>query len=164
MHEKHGFNGKDRIYRIWVAMRQRCEKPYTSNFARYGAQGVRVCEEWNSSFPAFRAWALANGYADALSIDRIDPNGNYTPENCRWATAQQQATNQRTACLVEVDGVTLTVAEWAKLKGFHLTTLYRRYRKGIRGKDFLAPSVPKLPPMSVPKRKKAPPPEGSGAK
>lgn len=150
MHEFHGYTQKDRLYRIWVAMRQRCSKPYRSNYAAYGGRGIKVCQEWDTSFTAFKAWADSSGYAEHLSIDRKDPDGDYTPDNCRWATAQEQATNQRTSCYVEVDGVTLTVAEWARLKGFHLTTLYRRYRKGIRGREFLAPSIPKPPPMSIP--------------
>lgn len=152
MNEKHGYNGRHRIYRIWVAMRQRCEKQYSSHFAAYGGRGINVCHEWKTSFPAFLSWATAHGYNDSLSIDRINPNGDYTPENCRWATPQEQACNQRTSCYVEVDGVTKTVAEWSKHKGIHLTTLYRRYRKGITGKEFLLPTIPKPPPIKIPKR------------
>lgn len=149
MNERHGYNGKDRIYRIWVAMRQRCEKTYRSNYALYGQRGITVCNEWNGSFLAFKAWADETGYRDDLSIDRIDPDGNYHPGNCRWATAQEQSTNQRNNCYVEVDGVKKTVAEWARDRGFHLTTLYRRYRQGIRGSEFLKPSVKKPKPITI---------------
>lgn len=149
MHEFHGFSGKDRIYRIWVAMRQRCAKTYRSNYAEYGGRGIRVCPEWDGSFIAFKAWADANGYAANLSIDRIDTNGDYTPANCRWATPKEQADNQRSACVVTVGGVTKTVAQWALDEGFHLTTLYRRYHKGVRGEEFLAPSKPRAPAITV---------------
>lgn len=149
MNERHGYNGKHRLYRIWVAMRQRCEKTYRSGYSSYGLRGITVCDEWANSFLAFKAWAESTGYTDCLSIDRIDPNGNYHPANCRWATVQEQAVNKRNSCYVEVDGVTKTVAEWAYERGFHLTTLYRRYRQGIRGREFLKPSVKKPKPISI---------------
>ena len=110
-----------------------------------------VCAEWNSSFPAFRDWAEQSGYKPKLSIDRIDVNGNYCPSNCRWATIAEQAANKRLdrGCLVEVNGKTKTVHVWAKETGIHLTTLYRRYRNGVTGPDFLVKPVPKPPPITL---------------
>lgn len=84
-----------RIYNIWACMKQRCECANVPNYKYYGAKGVSVCDEWSNSFESFYNWAIANGYRDDLSIDRINPYGNYCPENCRWATAEEQACNKR---------------------------------------------------------------------
>lgn len=86
---------KHRLYKIWHAMRIRCNNPTNPNYRFYGAKGVAICEEWQNSFTAFRDWALSHGYADNLSIDRIDPFGNYCPDNCRWVTMQIQYKNKR---------------------------------------------------------------------
>lgn len=84
-----------RIYKIWLGMRQRCNNPNDKDYGLYGGRGISVCEEWDNSSEAFIEWAKANGYSDGLSIDRVDTNGNYCPENCRWATSTQQARNKR---------------------------------------------------------------------
>ena len=94
---KHGLAKKERLYNIWVCMKQRCRDENASNYRYYGGRGISVCDEWRSDYTKFREWALSHGYKDDLTIDRIDVNENYCPENCRWITiAEQQRNTTRT--------------------------------------------------------------------
>jgi hypothetical protein len=98
---RHGDGAKDgnryrvRLYDIWHGMRQRCRNPNTRNFHNYGGRGITVCDEWNDSYEAFRAWSLAHGYADHLTIDRINNDSGYEPANCRWTTYSENLRNKR---------------------------------------------------------------------
>ncbi len=89
----HGGKGT-RLYNIWKNARQRCRNPKTPDYYLYGARGVKFSTEWDD-FAAFRDWALQNGYTEDLTLDRIDPDGDYCPKNCRWATWLEQRHNQR---------------------------------------------------------------------
>ncbi len=83
------------IYNVWRCMKQRCNNPNASGYKNYGGRGISVCNEWEKSSEAFYDWALANGYAPGLQIDRIDNDGNYEPSNCRWVTPKENASNRR---------------------------------------------------------------------
>ena len=94
-------------------MRYRCSNPKRHGYEYYGGKGVTVCPEWNE-YLIFRKWSLANGYKEFLELDRIDPNGNYCPENCRWVTPKINNNNKRNNVYMTAFGETKTVAEWSE--------------------------------------------------
>ena len=124
----------DRLFRIWTSMRSRCRNAKTPEYKWYGAKGVKVCKEWDENYLAFKQWAYANGYDDTAkmhycSIDRIDPDGDYCPENCRWADIQTQASNKTNVRLIEYNGEKCSISEWARRYGIHPDTLRWRLKK-----------------------------------
>lgn len=118
-----------RLYHIWCGMKSRCNYPKNNRYYTYGARGIRVCPEWNKSFVAFRDWALKNGYRDDLTLDRIDVNGNYCPENCRWATVKEQANNRRDNVIIVYEEKKYTIAQLAEKIGVNPKALYARLKK-----------------------------------
>lgn len=111
-------------------MRARCNKPNNTGWEKYGAKGIRVCDEWNNSFEPFKEWALQNGYSDNLTLDRIDPHGNYEPENCRWATQRVQQNNRSNNVFLTYKGETKRLLEWSEKTGISRSVLYDRYKRG----------------------------------
>lgn len=103
----------DPVYRTWCAMRFRCNNKNASDYKYYGGKGVFVCQQW-TRFDQFKKWADESGYANGLTIDRIDPNGNYTPDNCRWATRKEQSRNKTNNRLLTLWGESKTITEWAE--------------------------------------------------
>lgn len=117
-HTSHGLRRthgqkRSRLYNIWSGMIARCENPNEAAFPRYGGRGVKVCVEWRQKFEAFRDWAHLNGYADNLTIDRIDGGGDYDPANCRWATYAQQNRNYSRNRPIEYQGRMVLVCDLA---------------------------------------------------
>lgn len=104
----------ERLYHIWGVMRHRCNNQNDTNYHLYGGRGITVCEEWQNNWFAFKEWALSHGYQDDLTIDRINVNGNYEPDNCRWTTQQVQANNTRTNKILTYHGEDDTLANWCR--------------------------------------------------
>lgn len=99
-------------------MKQRCLNPNNHKYQRYGGRGIKVCNEWLKDFYTFNYWALSHGYKKGLSIDRIDVNGNYEPNNCRWASQKVQQNNRENNYRLTIEGQTKTLAEWAAFSRF----------------------------------------------
>jgi hypothetical protein len=124
----HGMS-HSRLHHIWNGMKQRCSNPKAVGYKYYGAKGVSVCEEWQD-FNGFCAWAVANGYADNLTIERKDSDGNYEPANCRWATNKEQQNNTSYNRLITHNGETHNVTQWAEKLDIPRNVLYNRLRRG----------------------------------
>lgn len=116
-----------RLCRIWSGMKDRCYNLLNGRNPDYGGRGITVCEEWRNSVEAFVEWALENGYKEGLTLDRIDNDKGYSPDNCRWADAFTQANNTRKNIRVTHNGETHTLSEWSKITGLKRTTLEYRY-------------------------------------
>lgn len=122
-------NTGSRLYVAWVHMKQRCNNSKEYSYKHYGGRGIKVCDEWANSFQSFHEWAMSNGYADNLTIDRIDVNGNYCPENCRWVTFKEQQRNKRNNTRVLFNGYCKTVGAWAEEFGCVPAAVYREILK-----------------------------------
>ena len=128
-----------RLYKIYHDMKSRCYNRNIKNYPLYGGRGIAICEEWLDNFQTFYEWAISNRYTNELTIERIDPNGNYEPLNCRWATKNEQNINQRRTIHAEINGVTHVLSEWSKIVKIPARTLYSRYDQGLRGTELIAP-------------------------
>jgi hypothetical protein len=120
-----------RLDNIYKAMISRCYKPNNRRYKNYGGRGIKVCDEWKNDKTSFFKWALANGYSDTLTIDRINNNGNYEPANCRWATTKEQQNNRSNNHLITHNGETKTIAQWAEFYGKNYKTLYSKISQGV---------------------------------
>ena len=121
---------KSRIYHTWINMKTRCHTPTAWEYKNYGARGIVICDEWRNDFKAFYNWAMENGYTDELTIDRIDNDGNYCPENCRWVDRVTQNRNQRNTRLITYNGETKHLFDWADEFGINRNTLAGRLYRG----------------------------------
>lgn len=119
---KHG-KRYTRLYRILNGMKNRCYNKTVPQYPNYGGRGIKVCDEWLNDFEAFYTWSKDNGYSDNLSIDRIDVNGNYEPNNCRWVTQKQQMRNTRVNKCFTYKGETHCLKEWCEILGLNYNTV-----------------------------------------
>lgn len=126
---KHGLTHK-RIMRIWTNMKSRCYNPKDKAYKNYGARGIRICEEWLNDVAAFWKWSKEHGYADDLTIDRINVNGNYEPSNCRWVDRKTQCNNQRNNHYIDYKGEMLTISQIAEKIGIPRTVINNRLYSG----------------------------------
>lgn len=128
------------LYRTYQGMRERCYCTTAANYYKYGGKGVEICDEWMHSVYGvwrFMKWSLENGYREDLSIDRIDPNSDYSPDNCRWATVQEQAYNKRNTIRVNYHGEIHCLSEVARIEGIKYSVLSRYIKNGIDLEDAL---------------------------
>lgn len=128
--QRHG-ESKTRLYKVWGAMRYRCEVETCEAYKGYGARGISVCDEWQS-FTKFRDWSLSNGYRQGLSLERKDNNGPYSPGNCCWATHHAQDRNKRTSKYLSAYGEEKILIDWSKDSRCRVSfyTLRHRIRSG----------------------------------
>ena len=117
-----------KLYKVWEAMKRRCDSPKCDHYPLYGGRGIHYIPEWKK-FEPFYHWALSAGYKDGLSIDRINVNGNYCPENCQWIPLKQQAYNKTTSKFVTLSGKTLTISEWCERLKLPYELVYQRIVK-----------------------------------
>lgn len=123
---RHGLHGM-RLYNIWNMMMHRCENPKNSSYPYYGGRGIKVCDDWKEPKP-FVYWAFGSGYTEILTLERINNDGDYKPENCAWITRQQQNLNTRRSVRIEAFGETKTLYEWSidpRCKPSYPTLRYR---------------------------------------
>lgn len=129
---KHGLT-HDKLHAIWLSIRDRCKPTTKSSKKDYFDRGIRVCEEWNRSdgFINFYEWAIKNGYKPGLSIERIDVNGNYCPENCKWIEPYEQSFNKTNSIYIELNGEKVGLARFCRENGLNLNLIRRRYHRNL---------------------------------
>lgn len=113
------------LYQTWYDMIRRCYTPHRHDYKNYGGRGIKVCDRWLNSF-----WAFVEDIGDKPSkkhsLDRVDVNGNYAPDNCKWSTQKEQCNNKRNNRLLEYNGLTMTLTQWAEYLGIKKKTLWQR--------------------------------------
>lgn len=127
-----------RLYNIFNGMRLRCYNKKAKNYPNYGGKGIKICKEWKNHFMNFCDWALENGYKENLTIDRIDVNGNYEPNNCRWVTMLQQENNRKNNIFLKYNNQNKTLKQWGRELNIPYGTIYARYCNGFSARDILS--------------------------
>ena len=135
MRDKHMVHGKSRhrngqkthpIYNTWMGMKARCFNPNSERYLSYGGRGITVCDEWKDDFQSFYEWSISNGWSEGLTLDRINNNGGYSPNNCRWTNMTVQNNNKRNVRIITYNGKSQTITEWSKELGISKSLLYYR--------------------------------------
>lgn len=124
----HGMSNT-RLYQTWINMKARCYRKTHPAYKNYGARGIKVCDKWRNSFKTFAEWSLANGYTDDLTIERIDNDRDYEPDNCKWICFGEQAENRRTNLNITYHNETHNLSEWCKLFNMDYNLVYNRIHK-----------------------------------
>lgn len=119
-----------RIYKIWQDVKTRCYYPSHKSHKNYGGRGITMCDEWKDNAKAFIDWSFSHGYSDDLTLDRIDSDKGYSPNNCRWVTMKVQENNRRNNHKLEYNGETHTISEWANIYGVKHGLISQRLRLG----------------------------------
>ena len=126
----HGMR-RTKLYRVWCSMKERCNNTNNKSYKHYGLRGIKVCEEWAGDFKCFYDWAIANGYQEGLTIDRINVDGNYEPSNCRWVDVKTQNRNYGRNHFVDYNGRKYCVVELAEMYGIPYRRLLYRIKNGM---------------------------------
>lgn len=129
---KYGLSSQDyaKLYDVWKHLRERCYKPNAKEYAAYGGRGIKVCEAWKNSFEAFSDWAIENGWKPGLTIERIDVNGNYAPDNCKFITKQEQRYNLQKSIFLTINGESKSLPEWCDIFGIKRGMAINRINRG----------------------------------
>lgn len=127
LREKH-LESDTNLYDVWTNMKQRCCNQKNPVYKDYGGRGIKVCKLWKDNYILFRDWSLANGYKKGLTLDRIDNNGNYAPNNCRWVTMKQQTINRRNTIYVLYENKKIPLRQVADILNYPYKKLYQRVR------------------------------------
>lgn len=125
----HGLSST-KLYNVWRGILTRCFNENNAAYKHYGGRGISVCDEWRDSFVAFYHWAISTGWKDGLSIDRVNNDAGYYPENCRWVAQKKQCNNRRTTRYVQIDNITKPLAEWCEMYGKKYKTVCNRLYSG----------------------------------
>ena len=121
---------RTRLYHTWQGMKGRCSRKNQLDYGRYGGRGIAVCEEWLHDYEVFRKWAMENGYADHLTIERTNNHKGYSPDNCIWADMKTQSRNRRSNVKIEYDGEMITLTELAEIFGLEPKVVMARHKRG----------------------------------
>lgn len=125
------------LYKKYYHIKGRCYNPNDRSYKRYGGRGIKMCDEWLNSYQAFEEWSLNNGFMEGLAIDRIDNDGDYSPDNCRFVTLQENNQNRCTTLFYTLDGVTMNLQQWCDCYGMKRGTVEGRLKRGLDIKEAL---------------------------
>lgn len=127
-HHSHLQSGT-RLYQIWQGAKKRCYDLNDTRYSNYGGRGIKMCDEWKDDFTRFYEWAIQNGYSDELTIDRVNVDGNYEPNNCRWIDNKAQSNNRTTNIKITIGNATKTLTEWCEIFEVDYKKIHARYQR-----------------------------------